>query len=68
MVSMVVTARYIVPKHHDSTTTYGSIAAVIRDTLYIDGGALAVSPGLASGDYGELITNGSISSMQLQVL
>lgn len=58
VVSMVATKRYETLSDYLTVSSLIFLAAVIRDTLYIDGGALAVSPGLNDGTYGELITNG----------
>jgi hypothetical protein len=39
--------------------TDGDAAAVIRDTLYIDGGYLWWEPGMADGTFGALINDGN---------
>lgn len=45
----------------DSHLLLTPVAAVVRDTLYIDGGSLLWSPGLSDGTVGQPISDGEPS-------
>lgn len=39
---------------------YYSLAALVRDTVYLDGGSIWWSPGLANGQIGKPVNNGKL--------
>lgn len=57
------------PSRRRVSCTDRRVAAVIRDTVYIDGGYLWWQPGMADGTYGALIADGMDKhSVQIYVL